>query len=66
MDCSQVQQSSIDATSEGYVIRRTGEVIAYGDKRIKRSKDEHYHRCTPGGNEDAKRSICLYVPDLGF
>lgn len=66
MDCEQVKQSSIGETPDGYVVRRTGEVIGYADKRIKRSKDEFYHRCTPGGNADALRSICLYVPNRGF
>jgi hypothetical protein len=65
-DCEQVQQSSIGETPDGYLVRRTGEVIGYADKRIKRSKDEHFHRCTPGGNVDALRSICLYVPNRGF
>jgi hypothetical protein len=65
-DCAPVEKSGIGETSAGYVIRQTGEVIAYGDTRIKRSKDELYHRCTPAGDMDAARSICLYVPDRGF
>lgn len=65
-DCAPVEKSGIGETSTGYVIRQTGEVIAYGDTRIKRSKDELYHRCTPAGDMDAPRSICLYVPDRGF
>jgi len=65
-DCKETKHGEITAIPEGYRIERTGEVIGYGDKRIKRSKDEFYHRCTPGGNPDAKKSICLYVPDRGL
>lgn len=65
-DCAPVAESAIGETSEGYVIQRTGEVIAYNDKRIKRSRDEFYHRCAPAGNMDSPRSLCLYVPDRGF
>lgn len=63
VDCSQSQQSEISVTPQGYRVNLTGEVIPYTDTRIKRSKDEFYHRCTPGGKADAKRSLCLYVPD---
>lgn len=66
MDCSQQQQSSISEGPDGYTVKETGEVISYGDKRIKRSKDEFYHRCTHGGDPKDPKSICLYVPDRGL
>lgn len=67
LDCSRVEgPADITTTPEGYRIERTGEVIGYQDRRIKRSRDEYYHRCTPGGNLDAPRSLCLYVPDMAF
>lgn len=62
-DCSEVDDKAVKVTEYGYQIVRTKEVIPYNDKRIKRSKDEFYHRCVPGGNVDAIRSLCLYVPD---
>lgn len=65
-DCSQVHNEEIREGRGGYTVVKTGEVIPYGDARIKRSRDEFYHRCTPGGNVDAPRSLCLYVPDRGF
>ena len=65
-DCSVSGDKDISETPEGYLIEITGEVIPYGDKRIKHSRDEFFHRCTPGGVATAPRSICLYVPDRGF
>ncbi len=65
-DCRQLNDDEVAETSTGYLIKATGEEIAYSDKRIKQSKDEYYHQCTPGGKVDAPRSICLYVPDRGF
>jgi hypothetical protein len=66
IDCSQAAPEDVRETKAGYVIVRTGELIPYGDSRIKFSKDEFFHRCTPQGNLDAKRSICLYIPDRGY
>lgn len=66
LDCRQVDPAAVSETSKGYVIKLTGELVPYGDKRIKRSKDEFYHQCTIGGDPKATHSICLYVPDRGF
>jgi len=66
VDCSVSGDKAISEIPEGYRVEITGEVIPYGDKRIKQSRDEFFHRCTPGGVATAPRSICLYVPDRGF
>jgi hypothetical protein len=66
VDCSVSGDNAISEMPEGYRVELTGEIIPYGDKRIKRSRDEFFHRCTPGGIATAPRSICLYVPDRGF
>ncbi len=63
LDCSQSAHGDIKITEYGYLVVNTKEVIPWGDKRIKRSRDEYYHRCVPGGNVNALRSLCLYVPD---
>lgn len=65
-DCSQSSSDDISETPAGYVVKRTGEVIGYSDKRLRRSKDEFFHRCAPKGDFDAPKSLCLYVPDRGF
>ena len=44
-DCKEVPQSSISERPEGYVIKGTGEVVAYADKRVKNSPDGEYHWC---------------------
>ena len=64
-DCREVKDSAIKEDSRGFTIVRTGELIPYGDKRIKRSKDEFFHWCSVAGKEDS-RSLCLYVPDRGI
>ena len=62
----QLASSEVEEGPVGYRIRLTGEIIPYSDARIKLSKDEFFHQCTPGGVIDAIRSICLYVPDRGY
>ena len=37
-DCHEVSQTSISERPEGYVIKDTGEVLAYSDRRIKDSR----------------------------
>ena len=66
MDCKPLASNAVAETPQGYTIKLTGEVIPYGDKRLKRSKDEFYHQCTKGGDPKEKHSICLYTPDRGF
>lgn len=65
-DCRPLASNAVAETPQGYVIKLTGEVIPYGDKRLKQSKDEFYHQCTKGGDPNEKHSICLYTPDRGF
>lgn len=65
-DCRQMASDAVAETPQGYTIKLTGEVIPYGDKRLKQSKDEFYHQCTKGGDPNEKHSICLYTPDRGF
>ena len=64
-DCSQVQHGDIVPTPEGWRVNTSGETIPYGDARVKRSRDEFFHRCAPAGDMTSKRSICIYVPDFG-
>lgn len=64
-DCRQLPQGAVATTPDGYLIKATGEVIGYGDKRLRTSRDGFYHQCTPGGDPAAKRSICLYAPGMG-
>lgn len=65
-DCADMPAGEITSTPEGWRVASTGEVIPYGDHRIKRSRDERFHRCAIGGDFTRKRSLCLYVPDLSF
>ncbi|TGQ31891.1 MULTISPECIES: hypothetical protein [unclassified Mesorhizobium] len=64
-DCREVSQTSISERPEGYVIKGTGEVVAYSDKRIKNSPDGEYHWCSVAGANDGK-TICLFVPPPSY
>lgn len=64
-DCREVvppQKVSVDY--RGFTVP-SGEVVGYGDGRLKESKDEFYHWCTLGGS-DSGGTICLFVPPFGL
>jgi hypothetical protein len=65
VDCYQAPPSDVKETKYGYQLS-TGELIPYTDHRIKRSRDEYFHECKPGGDAGSQHSFCLYVPDRGM
>ena len=65
IDCREVSAKAISERPEGYVIKGTGEVVAYSDTRIKDSPDGEYHWCSVAGANDS-RTICLFVPPNSF
>ncbi len=64
-DCREVSSRQISERPEGYVIRGTGEVVAYSDQRLKDSPDGEYHWCSVAG-ADNTRTICLFVPPRSY
>ena len=64
-DCRQVPASLISERPEGYVIKTTGEVVAYSDRRVRTSPDGVYHWFSVAGI-DTSRTICLFVPPKAF
>jgi hypothetical protein len=67
MDCQPVDGGKdITEVPEGYKIVSTGEVVPYGDKRIKDSPDGEFHHCAHRAGIDAGHTICLFVPPKGF
>lgn len=64
-DCREVSAKAISERPEGYVIRGTGEVVAYSDARLKDSPDGEYHWCSVAGADDS-RTICLFVPPRSY
>lgn len=70
-DCREVgdsrsgQRITVAEIPEGYRISATGEVLAYGDTRIRNSPDGEFHWCSVAGADDS-RTICLFVPPRGF
>lgn len=68
MDCREVRagkDKTVVETDKGYVIKATGELIPFGDKRIKNSPDGEFHWCSHGGR-DTGGTICLFVPPRSF
>lgn len=66
LDCDQVDNdTTIHATEAGWLIDETGETIPYADKRIKKSGDEHFHRCRMTSTDPHSKTRCLYVPPQG-
>ena len=65
IDCREVADRAISERPGGYVIKGTGEMIAYTDARVKDSPDGVYHWCSVRGADDS-RTICLFVPPKGF
>lgn len=64
-DCSRAD-NGISETPDGYVVRQTGELVPYRDKRIKDSPDGEFHWCAHRAGIDAGKTICLFVPPKGF
>lgn len=64
-DCREVSAKAISERPEGYVIKGTGEVVAYSDARLKDSPDGEFHWCSVAGANDS-RTICLFVPPRSY
>lgn len=67
LDCRMVRSADVKETTAGYWLTRSsnGEIVPYGDTRIKDSPDGEYHWCTSGGTDDG-RTLCLFVPPRAF
>jgi hypothetical protein len=61
-DCMELPDGQVKETPKGYLIVTSKEIIPYSDARIKKSGDEHFHRC----NSTLGTTRCLYVPSRGF
>ncbi len=64
-DCRRVAAADVFEGPDGYRIVGTGELVAYGDARLKDSPDGDFHWCSVAGASDG-RTICLFVPPRGF
>jgi hypothetical protein len=64
-DCGRAD-GDVTEGPDGYVIGHTGEVVPYGDRRVKDSPDGEFHWCAHRAGIDAGRTICLFVPPRGF
>jgi hypothetical protein len=58
-------RKSIGEVPDGYLVRTTGELLHYGDKRLRPSPDGDFHWCSAAGSNTG-RTICLFVPPRGM
>lgn len=64
-DCGEVPPEWISEGPNGVTVKPTGELLSYGDTRLKQSKDERTYWCRPPGDPNPK-TICVYLPVKGF
>jgi hypothetical protein len=62
-DCRQAT-GEVKEAADGYHTP-SGEVVPYGDKRVKDSPDGEFHWCAHQTGLDAGKAICLFVPGRG-
>ena len=67
IDCRMIHSADVRETTAGYWLTKSGngEIIPYGDERIKDSPDGEFHLCTQGRTDEGK-TICLFVPPRGY
>jgi len=66
IDCREAKPAEITERPEGFVVGSTGEVVPYGDKRVRNSPDGRFHWCAHQSGVEAGQTICLFVPPRGF
>ena len=64
-DCKRAD-GEVAERPEGYQIAETGEIVPYGDKRVKDSPDGEFHWCRHLSGPQAGKTICLFAPPRGF
>lgn len=79
-DCMAIPDDAVKVTAEGYVIKLTGELIAWDDPRLRFTPEEtesHFHWCrrledaryaAPGSADPVYRkndTVCLFAPPGG-
>lgn len=68
-DCREVADADVREGPGGYVIRATGEVVPYGDPRVKDSPDGRFHWCALDDGLSGPRemsTICLFAPPRDY
>lgn len=63
-DCYKLE-THVRGTAGGWYIEETNELIPYGDKRERHSKDKYFHRCYYKIGPQKGETRCLYVPGFG-
>lgn len=66
-DCRLIADDAVAVTSGGWLVKATGEVLPFNDRRVKPSPDGSFHRCSHAfaRPEAPDKTICLYAPGFG-
>lgn len=64
-DCAPLPDGAVEATSAGWRLIETGEIVPYGGAKERDSQDSHFHLCRPHGQGKVAPIRCLYVPQFG-
>lgn len=63
-DCAPSAATPVEELADGYHLM--GQVVPYGDRRIRVSPDKDFHICSSAGSrQPGAWIICLYVPGRG-
>ena len=60
-DC-RPEHGNVTAIDTGWLVEATGEVIKYGDSRIRMSQDGDFHRCVIREKTDDRGSLAAIPP----
>lgn len=63
IDCAPAPSDSVRELPQGVLVVPTGEVIPYGDSRLRDAPDGLVHLCR--SLVDPKRTYCVYLPSKG-
>jgi hypothetical protein len=64
-DCRPIRQDDVELRPDGFFVKESGELIPYGDVRIRKTPPEggaSFHRCSVGGKAEGA-TLCLYIPN---
>lgn len=68
-DCMEITKDDVIEGANGITIRATGELVPWGDKRIKFTPPDDpnngYHWCRKMAGPEKDKTICVYLPERG-
>lgn len=66
VDCRPAGEGGVREVSGGYLVVATGEVVPFGDRRIRPSPDGLFHACHRNADFKKGKVICIFAPPQAF